>query len=195
MPVLYVAIGRRLGYPLYLVQAREHFFVRWEEPGGERFNIEATTLGFTPRDDEHFRHWPRPIRRRRGSPGHVFEESDRLRKRRRRFSASVGSAGSTTCGPSRPWRHLRRQAECIRGSQACSVRGPLHPILHRAVKYFGREGLFATPAAEIELPPSEQPWEPQVRPLALEQLRRIVTNYQARGLPAASTSVFVVCQS
>jgi len=28
MPVLYVAIGRRLGYPLFLVQAREHFFVR-----------------------------------------------------------------------------------------------------------------------------------------------------------------------
>ncbi len=62
MPVLYVAVGRQLDYPLYLVQAREHFFVRWEEPGGERFNIEATTLGFTPRDDEHYRHWPRPIR-------------------------------------------------------------------------------------------------------------------------------------
>jgi regulator of sirC expression with transglutaminase-like and TPR domain len=62
MPVLYVAIGRRLRYPLYLVQAREHFFVRWEEPRGERFNIEATTLGFTPRDDDHYRHWPKPIR-------------------------------------------------------------------------------------------------------------------------------------
>ena len=62
MPVLYIAIGRRLGYPLHLVHAREHFFVRWEEPGGERFNIEATTLGFTPRDDEHFRRWPKPIR-------------------------------------------------------------------------------------------------------------------------------------
>ncbi len=37
MPVLYVAVGRQLDYPLYLVQAREHFFVRWEEassPGG-----------------------------------------------------------------------------------------------------------------------------------------------------------------
>ena len=62
MPVLYVAIGRRLGYPLYLVQAREHFFVRWEEHGGERFNIEATTLGFTPRDDDHYRRWPKPVR-------------------------------------------------------------------------------------------------------------------------------------
>lgn len=53
MPVLYIAVGRRLGYPLYLVQAREHFFVRWEEEGGERFNIEATSLGFVPRDDDY----------------------------------------------------------------------------------------------------------------------------------------------
>ena len=60
MPILYIAIGRRLGYPLWLVQAREHYFVRWDEPG-ERFNVEATTLGFTPRDDEHFRRWPKPI--------------------------------------------------------------------------------------------------------------------------------------
>ena len=62
MPVLYIAVGRRLGYPLHLVHAGEHFFVRWEEPGGERFNVEATTLGFTPRDDEHYRRWPKPIR-------------------------------------------------------------------------------------------------------------------------------------
>ena len=46
MPVLYIAIGRRLGYPLHLVHAGEHFFVRREEPGGERFNIEATSMGF-----------------------------------------------------------------------------------------------------------------------------------------------------
>ena len=61
MPVLYIAIGRRLGYPLHLVHAGEHLFVRWEEPGGERFNIEATTLGFAPSDDEYYRHWPKPI--------------------------------------------------------------------------------------------------------------------------------------
>ena len=35
MPVLYLAIGRRLGYPLLLVGAKQHLFVRWEESGGE----------------------------------------------------------------------------------------------------------------------------------------------------------------
>jgi hypothetical protein len=60
MPVLYAAIGRRLGYPLKLVNAKEHLFVRWDEPG-ERFNIECTSPGFEPLDDEHFKHRPRPL--------------------------------------------------------------------------------------------------------------------------------------
>jgi hypothetical protein len=36
MPVLYSAVGRRLGYPLKLVRAYQHLFARWDEPGGER---------------------------------------------------------------------------------------------------------------------------------------------------------------
>ena len=60
LPMLYVAIGRRLGYPLFLVHAKEHLFVRWEGQG-ERFNIEATSLGFEPRDDAYFRDSPRPL--------------------------------------------------------------------------------------------------------------------------------------
>jgi hypothetical protein len=61
MPVLYIAIGRRLGYPLYLVRAKEHFFARWEEPDGERFNIECTSPGFRPLDDEYYHHRPKPL--------------------------------------------------------------------------------------------------------------------------------------
>jgi hypothetical protein len=30
LPVLYVAVGRQLGYPLKLVTAKGHLFVRWE---------------------------------------------------------------------------------------------------------------------------------------------------------------------
>jgi hypothetical protein len=41
IPVLVVTAGRRLGYPLYLMQAKRHLFCRWEGDG-ERFNIEAT---------------------------------------------------------------------------------------------------------------------------------------------------------
>ncbi len=194
MPVLYVAVGRQLDYPLYLVQAREHIFVRWEEPGGERFNVEATTLGFTPRDDEHYRHWPRPIRDEDVRHG-VFLRNLTPREEEAAFLRERGQ-----CWLDHLWTEpaMRAFAEAARmhprlpGVQCAWA---IASVLDRAVKYFGREGLFATPAAEIQLPPSEQPWEPQVRPLALEQLRRIVTNYQARGLPSASSSVFMVCQS
>lgn len=41
MPVMYVAIGRRLGYPMKLVATREHLFCRWDD-GKERFNIEGS---------------------------------------------------------------------------------------------------------------------------------------------------------
>jgi hypothetical protein len=61
LPVLYVAIGRRLGYPLKLVRARDHLFARWEEPQGERFNIECTSPGFRPLDDDYFRRRPKPL--------------------------------------------------------------------------------------------------------------------------------------
>jgi hypothetical protein len=63
MPVLYIAVGRRLGYPLYLVRAKEHSFARWEERGGERFNIECTSPGFRALNDEHYRHLPKPLSR------------------------------------------------------------------------------------------------------------------------------------
>jgi hypothetical protein len=61
MPVLYVAIGHRLGYPIRLVLAKQHIFCRWDD-GKERLNIEGTANGgidFFP--DEHYRTWPAPI--------------------------------------------------------------------------------------------------------------------------------------
>ena len=60
MPVLYVAIGRKLGYPVKLVPTQNHLFVRWED-SRERFNVDATAQGLNRYDDEHFRQWPIPI--------------------------------------------------------------------------------------------------------------------------------------
>src|ERR1043166_3801554 len=60
MPVLYVALGRRLGYPLKLVTTKAHLFARWDSPS-ERFNVEATGKGMNRYDDEHFKGWPFPI--------------------------------------------------------------------------------------------------------------------------------------
>jgi hypothetical protein len=61
LPVLYVAIGRRLGYPVWLAQARSdtsgHLFFRWDD-GNDRLNVETTAgvLAYPP--DEHYRTGP-----------------------------------------------------------------------------------------------------------------------------------------
>lgn len=61
MPVLYVAVARRLGYPVYLAMSKGHLFCRWETPK-ERFNIEGTGVdGMTPRPDEFYRTFPMPL--------------------------------------------------------------------------------------------------------------------------------------
>jgi hypothetical protein len=60
MPVLYIALGRRLGYPLKLVATKSHLFIRWESDT-ERFNLEATGRGMNKYDDNHFKNWPFPV--------------------------------------------------------------------------------------------------------------------------------------
>ncbi len=63
MPVMYVAIGRRLGYPLKLVTTKGHVFVRWDGKEHfnpiwrERFNIEGTN-GFNSFADDYYKTWP-----------------------------------------------------------------------------------------------------------------------------------------
>ena len=61
MPVLFAAIGRRLGYPLTLALAKEHMFCRWDDSRGERFNIEATSPGLNIYDDDFYHSWPFPL--------------------------------------------------------------------------------------------------------------------------------------
>jgi hypothetical protein len=57
MPVLYTAIGRRLGYPLKLVATKGHLFVRWED-SRTRVNVDATTQGFVTSPDDYYKSWP-----------------------------------------------------------------------------------------------------------------------------------------
>lgn len=57
LPVLQVAVGRRLGYPLKLVTTKGHLFVRWED-ARERFNFEAAGQGANRFADDYYRHWP-----------------------------------------------------------------------------------------------------------------------------------------
>ena len=65
LPVLVVALGRRLGYPLRLVATKGHLFARWENPDGkERFNIEAAGQGVDFYPDDYYRSWPFPLSER-----------------------------------------------------------------------------------------------------------------------------------
>ena len=62
MPVLYVAIGRRLGYPLYLVATQRHCFCRWESKDGKvRFNLEGTGNAVHAYPDDFYTQWPRKL--------------------------------------------------------------------------------------------------------------------------------------
>jgi len=57
IPVLTVAVGRLLGYPLRLVNAKAHLFARWDGVK-ERFNVENTGHGLSCHPDEHYLQWP-----------------------------------------------------------------------------------------------------------------------------------------
>lgn len=65
MPVMYVAVGRRLGYPLKLVEAPGHLFFRWEGSRfnvSERFNVEGAGHGMSFYPDDFYLTWPREWR-------------------------------------------------------------------------------------------------------------------------------------
>ena len=57
MPVLYVAVGRRLGYPVHLVSTKGHLFCRWEDDE-ERMNFEGTGDGVRVDPDEAYHKFP-----------------------------------------------------------------------------------------------------------------------------------------
>ena len=63
MPVLYVAIARRLGYPVYLVSTKGHLFCRWEDDK-ERMNFEGTGEGVRNDPDEAYHKFPYPLSKR-----------------------------------------------------------------------------------------------------------------------------------
>jgi regulator of sirC expression with transglutaminase-like and TPR domain len=54
MPLLYLVVGLRLGYPLHGVVVADHTFCRWDD-GKYRQNIEATGAGFGGPDKEYLR--------------------------------------------------------------------------------------------------------------------------------------------
>lgn len=66
MPVLYMAIGHRLGWPIKGVVSRDHMWARWDDGkrGGQRFNLDATNAdsngadgSFASLTDQEYADW------------------------------------------------------------------------------------------------------------------------------------------
>lgn len=73
MPVLYVAIARRLGYPLRLISAKGHLFCQWRDKR-ECVNFDGAGNGgcsFFP--DDYYRRWPYPITDAEIEAGHYLK--------------------------------------------------------------------------------------------------------------------------
>lgn len=60
-PVLYAAVGRRLGYPVKLVLTVQHIFNRWVSPE-ESFNMDGCAKFIAGDDYDHYIDWPRKWR-------------------------------------------------------------------------------------------------------------------------------------
>jgi len=75
-PVIFASIGRRLGFPIYLVKGRIHLFCRWEDTR-ERFNIETTSKGYYRHADEYYHTWPKPISMKRVHQGILLQNLTR----------------------------------------------------------------------------------------------------------------------
>ena len=73
LPVLVIALGRRLGYPMHQVHAPSHVFARWSprnlpasgsadtelpESWQETFNIECHGNGLSTHPDDYYKQWP-----------------------------------------------------------------------------------------------------------------------------------------
>jgi hypothetical protein len=57
LPVYWIALGRRLDYPLYMSNTLLHFFVRWDG-NGDRFNFEGSQAGCGIHDDAYYHEFP-----------------------------------------------------------------------------------------------------------------------------------------
>jgi hypothetical protein len=183
-----------LRYPLHLVHAGEHFFVRWEEPGGERFNIEATTLGFTPRDDEHYRHWPRPIRDEDVRAGLFLrnltppeEHAAFLRERGQCWLDHLGTAAALeSFARASALRPRLPGLDCV---------WAVATIIHHVVENVRRETLLHMEPCDLPFLPLEQRCDPRLGSLALDELQRIVSNYRDRRMPVSVRDRAVSCHA
>jgi len=162
MPVLYTAVARRLGYPVFLVNAKGHMFCRWDG-AGERLNIEGAGRGLNVYDDDHYRQWPHPIRQSEIDRG-VFLKSLNMAESFAAFLAARGhylediNRKSLACdsyraaialAPDQPMYQafLHHASRSLKLEHAAELRR--HQIAMREKQ---RRQMFADPVTEVRQP-------------------------------------------
>jgi len=178
-PVLYVALGRRLGYPLKLVITREHIFCRWDDPHGERFNFEAASPGFYTHPDEYYYNWPKPIWMEAVWDG-VFLHN---LSPRREFAISLSNRGTCLTENLRPLE----ANECFWLACQFDKKDPFlknrwksATLLAKAMIAAGNEDCDELDLNESHLPTPVANWEVIMNASARRMLNRIVSNHRKK---------------
>ena len=163
LPVVFVAIGRRLGYPLWLVQTHDHCFARWDG-GGERFNIECTCPGLVSHSDEYYRTWsPWTVRDEDVADGRMM--ANLLCREELAFFVRTGAhcACSTICGLRRlrrhcftPWWLMPRRTQIYEHLKAVSA---MRRMIRLAEEQGNREGPLSIAVEQAPYPAPADPWE------------------------------------
>ncbi len=194
MPVLYTAVGRRLGYPLKLATAKEHMFCRWDDSGGEQFNIEATSQGFRPRTDAYYLNWPKPLTPKERDRG-WYLRSLSPRRELAEFLCQRGHCwldNLQTLRAVEAYYHAHQLAPDVPGYEnhwGWAI------IIHRAVEQMDRQGRIDPRSTTLCMPAPREEWERRMYPAAHEQLNRILANRRARRIAVEHDHVFALSES
>jgi hypothetical protein len=180
MAVIFIAIGRRLGYPIKLVHATRHMFGRWEGTDGERFNFEPTTFGQHSYSDDYYRTWPFPRPR---SEQHLT-----------RFLTSLSpreELGHFICQRARTLMDNLMVDEAMIAAHWCSKIVPHDPsyeedwagitISWMAMPEIKKKKLTEPLDVVSCIPPAKKPWQGKACYRARNDLERIFRNRQRKN--------------
>jgi hypothetical protein len=186
MPVLYTAVGRRLGYPLKIVKAKKHLFCRWD--GEERFNIEATSPGFRPLTDDDFRYGRNPISDEEMSKG-LYLRSLSPREElgfflQQRFKCCIDNFLNLHA-----LKSAYHAAKVAPSNQAQYDWG-FAITMYRAVEELKRQRARNPTLSELVMPRPVDKWDEDFFPDVRSDLLRILSNRTAKQTKAVLAHVF-----
>jgi regulator of sirC expression with transglutaminase-like and TPR domain len=182
MPVLYIAVARRLGWPLFLAKAKEHLFCRWEDSYGERFNIEANSPGFVSHPDERYHRLPKRLSERELASGLFL----RPLTRREELAAFLSERGHC-------FMDNMQSSQALQAFYYASNVAP-HDYMHeqnwmiatisdRMLRTIQENESKPKPGRSITIPPPRHTGEQRTYPIAMECVNRILRLYQGQPLP------------